>query len=44
MVAGHGGVTGRYSQWEDAAFRMAWLMDQLGVDGPRNSDDGGEAE
>jgi oligopeptidase B len=31
MVAGHGGVTGRYSQWEETAFRMAWLMDQLGV-------------
>jgi len=44
LVAGHGGVTGRYSQWEDAAFRMAWLMDQLGGDAPRNSDAEGEAE
>ncbi|HSU36997.1 MAG TPA: hypothetical protein VLJ88_15160 [Propionibacteriaceae bacterium] len=44
LVAGHGGVTGRYSQWEDAAFLMAWLMDHLGVDGPRTSDDDAEAE
>jgi oligopeptidase B len=29
MVAGHGGVTGRYNQWEQTAFEFAWLVDQL---------------
>jgi hypothetical protein len=36
--------TGRYSQWEDAAFRMAWRIDQLGGERSGNSDDGSEAE
>ena len=30
LDAGHGGVTGRYEQWDEDAFRLAWLIDQLG--------------
>jgi oligopeptidase B len=26
MVAGHGGASGRYQGWRDAAFELAWLM------------------
>ncbi|MGD7705632.1 S9 family peptidase [Microlunatus sp. Y2014] len=29
MVAGHGGVSGRYRVWADMAFETAWLIDQL---------------
>nr|WP_052460335.1 S9 family peptidase [Microbacterium gorillae] len=31
MVAGHGGVTGRYNSWRERAFELAWLFDVLGV-------------
>lgn len=31
MVAGHGGVSGRYDAWRDAAFEYAFLLDQLGA-------------
>jgi oligopeptidase B len=31
MVAGHGGVTGRYNAWRERAFELAWLLDVLGV-------------
>ncbi|GMA18968.1 hypothetical protein GCM10025862_09890 [Arsenicicoccus piscis] len=31
MVAGHGGVSGRYESWKQAAFELAFLMDQVGV-------------
>lgn len=30
MVAGHGGVSGRYQAWRDRAFELAWLIDQAG--------------
>ncbi|MFP5415757.1 MAG: S9 family peptidase [Actinomycetes bacterium] len=30
MVAGHGGVSGRYKAWRERAFQLAWLVDQLG--------------
>ncbi|MFT3875002.1 MAG: S9 family peptidase [Propioniciclava sp.] len=30
MVAGHGGVSGRYKAWKERAFELAWLIDQLG--------------
>lgn len=30
MVAGHGGVSGRYRAWRDRAFELAWLIDQVG--------------
>ncbi|WP_080796652.1 S9 family peptidase [Corynebacterium pacaense] len=28
MVAGHGGVSGRYEKWRETAFEYAWLVDQ----------------
>jgi hypothetical protein len=31
MVAGHGGVSGRYNSWQQRAFELAWLLDA----GPR---------
>lgn len=31
MVAGHGGVSGRYHAWRQAAFEYAWLIDQAGA-------------
>ena len=31
MVAGHGGVSGRYNAWKERAFELAWLLDVLGV-------------
>lgn len=31
MVAGHGGVSGRYDSWHERAFELAWLFDVLGV-------------
>ena len=30
MVAGHGGVSGRYNAWRERAFELAWLLDVLG--------------
>ena len=29
MVAGHGGVSGRYEAWKEAAFETAWILDRL---------------
>ncbi|MCT9001836.1 S9 family peptidase [Microbacterium memoriense] len=29
MVAGHGGVSGRYNAWRQRAFELAWLLDVL---------------
>ncbi|WP_454860922.1 S9 family peptidase [Promicromonospora soli] len=31
MSAGHGGVSGRYSAWEQVAFEHAWVLDVLGL-------------
>jgi len=31
MVAGHGGVSGRYNAWRERAFELAWLFDVLGL-------------
>ncbi|RLZ04435.1 S9 family peptidase [Kocuria tytonicola] len=31
MAGGHGGASGRYSQWKDTAWEYAWLARQLGV-------------
>ncbi|MFT4043692.1 MAG: S9 family peptidase [Gordonia sp. (in: high G+C Gram-positive bacteria)] len=31
MSAGHGGVSGRYKQWEEAAFELAWIVRQTGA-------------
>jgi len=27
MVAGHGGVSGRYESWRKRAFELAWMLD-----------------
>jgi oligopeptidase B len=29
MVAGHGGVSGRYKAWREKAFEYAWVIDQV---------------
>jgi oligopeptidase B len=31
MVAGHGGVSGRYKSWHDRAFSLAWMLDRMGL-------------
>ncbi|MBL0886107.1 S9 family peptidase [Myceligenerans indicum] len=31
MQAGHGGVSGRYSAWEQIAFEHAWILQVLGL-------------
>lgn len=31
MVAGHGGVSGRYNSWKERAFELAWLLETLGL-------------
>ncbi|WP_305093909.1 S9 family peptidase [Prescottella sp. R16] len=33
MSAGHGGVSGRYEKWKEAAFEYAWLIDTAGAAG-----------
>lgn len=33
MAGGHGGASGRYSQWKDTAWEYAWLAEKLGVAG-----------
>lgn len=30
LAAGHAGVSGRYQAWRDAAFEVAWMIDQVG--------------
>ncbi len=29
MVAGHGGVSGRYQSWKETSFEYAWIIDQI---------------
>ncbi|QCQ18072.1 S9 family peptidase [Microbacterium sp. RG1] len=31
MVAGHGGVSGRYNAWRERAYEQAWMLDVLGL-------------
>ncbi len=31
MVAGHGGVSGRYNAWRERAFELAWLLEVVGA-------------
>ncbi|GAA0503202.1 S9 family peptidase [Microbacterium aurantiacum] len=31
MVAGHGGVSGRYNSWHERAYEIAWLLDVVGA-------------
>lgn len=33
MVAGHGGVSGRYNAWRERAFELAWVLDRMGLAG-----------
>jgi oligopeptidase B len=33
MVAGHGGVSGRYKSWHELAFEYAWIIGQITSDG-----------
>ncbi|MFK4113899.1 S9 family peptidase [Microbacterium sp. NPDC006705] len=35
MVAGHGGVSGRYNSWRERAFELAWLLDVVGLADPQ---------
>jgi len=37
MVAGHGGVSGRYNAWRERAWELAWLLDRLGLAAPVES-------
>ncbi len=39
LAAGHGGVSGRYQEWREDAFELAWLMDRTRNSGsPRTVD------
>ncbi|MDL9945446.1 S9 family peptidase [Gordonia sp. ABSL11-1] len=38
MSAGHGGVSGRYKQWEEVAFELAWILQQTGAYEPPSGD------
>jgi oligopeptidase B len=31
MVAGHGGVSGRYERWKEVAYELAWCLDVSGA-------------
>lgn len=33
MAGGHGGASGRYSQWKDTAWEYAWVLDRMGLSG-----------
>jgi oligopeptidase B len=33
MVAGHGGVSGRYKSWHELAFEYAWIIGEVTNDG-----------
>jgi oligopeptidase B len=33
MVAGHGGVSGRYKSWHELAFEYAWIISEITNDG-----------
>jgi oligopeptidase B len=37
MSAGHGGVSGRYEKWKEAAFEYAWIVDKTGAHVSGNS-------
>ena len=32
MSAGHGGISGRYERWKEAAFQYAWVLDAAKAD------------
>ena len=31
VEAGHGGLSGRYKQWEEVSYENAWCMDVMGL-------------
>jgi oligopeptidase B len=31
MVAGHGGVSGRYERWKEVAYELSWCLDVSGA-------------
>ena len=33
MVAGHGGVSGRYKSWHELAFEYAWIIGEITNEG-----------
>jgi len=33
MAGGHGGSSGRYDRWREAAFRYAFMLDAVGLGG-----------
>jgi oligopeptidase B len=33
MVAGHGGVSGRYKSWHELAFEYAWIIGEITSEG-----------
>ena len=33
MVAGHGGVSGRYKSWRELAFEYAWIIREITNEG-----------
>ncbi|WP_377451606.1 S9 family peptidase [Rhodococcoides fascians] len=37
MSAGHGGVSGRYEKWKEAAFEYAWIVEKTGAHVSGNS-------
>ncbi|OZD87088.1 oligopeptidase B [Rhodococcus sp. 05-2256-B2] len=37
MSAGHGGVSGRYAKWKEAAFEYAWIVEKTGAHVSGNS-------
>ncbi|AMY52162.1 S9 family peptidase [Rhodococcoides fascians] len=37
MSAGHGGVSGRYEKWKEAAFEYAWIVEKTGAHVSENS-------
>ncbi|WP_032405759.1 S9 family peptidase [Rhodococcoides fascians] len=37
MSAGHGGVSGRYEKWKEAAFEYAWIVEKAGAHVSGNS-------
>lgn len=32
LAAGHGGISGRYERWKEAAFQYSWLLAAVGAD------------
>ena len=39
MTAGHGGISGRYERWKEAAFQYSWLLATAGGDNRRGGEE-----